>query len=52
LPVDPAPYGAAAAAVPARFNRSFAVNIGRRLGFFEGELHQEAQRTFDVAVSA
>ena len=36
---DPATYGAAAAPVPRRFDRRFAVDIGRRLGFFEGGVH-------------
>lgn len=35
--VDPATYGAPAAAVPRRFDRRFDVKIGRRLGFFDGE---------------
>jgi len=33
---DPATYGAPAAPVPSRFDRHFAVNIGRKLGFFKG----------------
>jgi FtsP/CotA-like multicopper oxidase with cupredoxin domain len=33
---DPATYGLPAAPVPTRFDRHFAVNIGRRLGFFDG----------------
>jgi FtsP/CotA-like multicopper oxidase with cupredoxin domain len=36
---DPATYGAPAAAVPRRFDRRFEVNVGRRLGFFEGGMH-------------
>ena len=36
---DPATYGTPSAPVPARFDRRFAVNIGRRLGFFEGGTH-------------
>jgi FtsP/CotA-like multicopper oxidase with cupredoxin domain len=36
---DPTTYGLPAAPVPARFDRRFAVDIGRRLGFFEGGLH-------------
>jgi len=36
---DPAVYGAPSAPVPRHFDRHFAVNIGRRLGFFEGGLH-------------
>jgi FtsP/CotA-like multicopper oxidase with cupredoxin domain len=33
---DPGTYGAPAAPVPRRFDRHFAVDIGRRLGFFKG----------------
>jgi FtsP/CotA-like multicopper oxidase with cupredoxin domain len=33
---DPATYGTPAAPVPAHFDRHFAVNLGRRLGFFKG----------------
>ena len=36
---DPATYGAPAAPVPRRFDRRFAVDIGRRLGFFKGGVH-------------
>ena len=36
---DPAAYGTPSAKVPRRFDRSFEVDIGRRLGFFEGGLH-------------
>ena len=36
---DPATYGAPAAPVPRRFDRRFTVDIGRRLGFFEGGVH-------------
>jgi len=36
---DPATYGAPAAAVPGRFDRRFAVDLGRRLGFFKGGMH-------------
>jgi FtsP/CotA-like multicopper oxidase with cupredoxin domain len=34
--LDPARYGAPAAAVPRRFDRRFRVDIGKRLGFFRG----------------
>jgi FtsP/CotA-like multicopper oxidase with cupredoxin domain len=44
---DPTTYGAAAAAVPAHFDRRFAVNIGRRLGFFKGGLHLNWQWTIN-----
>jgi len=44
---DPTTYGAPAAAVPTRFDRRFAVNIGRRLGFFGGGLHLAWQWTIN-----
>ena len=33
--------------MPAHFDRRFAVNIGRRLGFFEGGLHLDWQWTIN-----
>jgi FtsP/CotA-like multicopper oxidase with cupredoxin domain len=44
---DPATYGKPAAAVPEHFDRRFAVNIGRRLGFFEGGLRLDWQWTIN-----
>ena len=44
---DPAIYGAPSAPVPARFDRHFAVNIGRRLGFFEGGRRLDWQWTIN-----
>jgi FtsP/CotA-like multicopper oxidase with cupredoxin domain len=44
---DAATYGTPAAAAPAHFDRRFAVNIGRRLGFFKGGLHLAWQWTIN-----
>jgi FtsP/CotA-like multicopper oxidase with cupredoxin domain len=44
---DPAIYGTPSAPVPASFDRRFAVNIGRRLGFFEGGLRLNWQWTIN-----
>jgi FtsP/CotA-like multicopper oxidase with cupredoxin domain len=43
---DPATYGSPSASVP-RIDRRFAVNIGRRLGFFDGGLHLDWQWTIN-----
>jgi FtsP/CotA-like multicopper oxidase with cupredoxin domain len=45
--LDLATYGSPAATVPAHFDRHFAVNIGRRLGFFEGGLRLNWQWTIN-----
>jgi FtsP/CotA-like multicopper oxidase with cupredoxin domain len=44
---DPATYGSPSAPVPTRFDRRFAVDIGRRLGFFEGGMHFGRQWTIN-----
>jgi len=44
---DPATYGAPAGPVPAHFDRHFAVNLGRRLGFFKGGMRFGRQWTIN-----
>jgi FtsP/CotA-like multicopper oxidase with cupredoxin domain len=44
---DPATYGSPSAAVPPRYDRRFAVNIGRRLGFFNGGRRLDWQWTIN-----